>query len=212
MSRKEILVTGTVRENRTGGADKVLISKKQLQKEERGTYDFVCSDSLCITSWNDNTVCQVISNCHQVEPVGRAQRWVKGKGQTQVQQPWVIKAYNEGMGGVDVMDRLLESYRPGVNMKKWWWSLFINILNLSFSAAWRLHQKANPTSNMTHLEFRRYVTCVLIKPGGTTLIKKSSVQAHAPQEVRLDGVDHVVDQTTQGQCCICKKNTRKRCV
>jgi hypothetical protein len=117
LTGKEILATGTIRENRTGGADKVLLSKKLLQKKDRGSYDFVCNESLFITSWNDNSVCQVISNCHQIDPIRNTQRWKKGKGQIYVEQPHVIKAYNEGMGGVDAMDRLLESYRPSVNMK-----------------------------------------------------------------------------------------------
>ena len=39
--------------------------------------------------------------------------------QIQVGQPNVIKAYNEGMRGMDMMDRLLESYRQGTTMKKW---------------------------------------------------------------------------------------------
>ena len=34
-------------------------------------------------------------------------------------QPFVIKKYNEGMGGIDVMDHLLGSYRPNVSAKKW---------------------------------------------------------------------------------------------
>ena len=37
----------------------------------------------------------------------------------QVSQPNVIKIYNEGMRGVDMIDRLLESYRPGTIMKYW---------------------------------------------------------------------------------------------
>ena len=69
-----------------------------------------------------------MSNCDQVEPTGKVQRWVKGKGQVQVSQPNVIKAYNEGMGGVDMMDRLLESYLPATTIKKWWLSLFVTSL------------------------------------------------------------------------------------
>ena len=44
-----------------------------------------------------------------------------------ISQPYVIKAYNEKMGGVDMMDRLLESYHPATIMKKWWFSLFVNM-------------------------------------------------------------------------------------
>ena len=39
--------------------------------------------------------------------------------QIQVGQPNVIRAYNEGMRRVEMMDRLLESYHPGTTMKKW---------------------------------------------------------------------------------------------
>ena len=39
--------------------------------------------------------------------------------QIQLGQPNVIKAYNKGMRRVDMMDRLLESYRPRTTMKKW---------------------------------------------------------------------------------------------
>ena len=38
--------------------------------------------------------------------------------QIQVGEPNVIKAYNKGMRGMDMMDRLLESYRQGTTMKK----------------------------------------------------------------------------------------------
>ena len=83
-----------------------------------------------------------------MEPIGIVQRWVKGKGQTQVSQPNVIKADNEGMGRVDMMNRLLESYRPATAMKKWWFSLFVNIVNVIVVAAWRLFQTANTNSHL----------------------------------------------------------------
>ena len=78
----------------------------------------MCRVSIFLTSWNDNSECQVLSDCRQVEPIGKVQRWVREKRHVQVSQSVVIKAYNEGMGGVHLMDRLLESYRPGTRMKK----------------------------------------------------------------------------------------------
>ena len=41
-----------------------------------------------------------------------------------------------GMGGVDVIDRLLGSYRPIIRDKKWYWPLIINAINISVVAAW----------------------------------------------------------------------------
>ena len=149
LSDDGILGTGTIRENRIRVANQILDSKTALKKKtERGAYNFCRTESIFLTSRNDNSVCQVISNCHQVEPIGIVQRWVKGKGQIQVSQPNVIKADNEGMGRVDMMNRLLESYRPATAMKKWWFSLFVNIVNVIVVAAWRLFQTANTNSHL----------------------------------------------------------------
>ena len=52
----------------------------------------------------------------------------------QVSHPNVIKAYNEGMRGKNMMDRSLESYCPGTTKKKWLFLLFVNILNVSVIA------------------------------------------------------------------------------
>ena len=47
-------------------------------------------------------------------------------------QPTVIKVYNEGIRGVELMDRLLESYHQGTTMKEIF--LFVKILNVRFEA------------------------------------------------------------------------------
>ena len=83
-------------------------------------------------------------------------------------QPIVIKAYNQRMGGVD----LIESYRPGTTMTEMF--LFVKILNVSVGAIWQLFQRANPDSKMTHLEIRTYITLVLIKSEYETSINQEN--------------------------------------
>ena len=51
----------------------------------------------------------------------------------------IVSKYNRGMGGVDVIDKLLGAYRPVIRGKKWWYPLFTNALNISVVAAWRLY-------------------------------------------------------------------------
>lgn len=65
----------------------------------------------------------------------------------------IIKAYNEGIGGVDLMNRLLQSYRPGTTMTETF--LFAKILNVSVGAIWRLFQRANSKVNLenSHLNY-----------------------------------------------------------
>ena len=64
---------------------------------------------------------------------------------------------------VDLMDRLLETYRPVIREKKWYWPLFINLLNVSVVAAWRIHCILEKANKLSHLEFRRYIALCLLK-------------------------------------------------
>lgn len=115
------------------------------------------------------------------------------------------------MGGVDVMDRLLGSYRPKLRSKKWWWNLFSNGLNMAVVGGWLLHCELHKGSNaaMTHLAFRRDVTMSLLH-----LKQKLTVclgpRVHPRSEDRkTDG--HYIIPATQGTCTHCKKNTTKQC-
>ena len=66
---------------------------------------------------------------------------------------------------MDLYDRLLASYRPSVQAKKWWWPSFINALNTSIVAAWRLQCHLHPDEKTSHLQFRRTINnLVFSKP------------------------------------------------
>jgi len=51
------------------------------------------------------------SNHTAVEPLQTARRRVKSMKAKEVPQPNVVHKYNKGMGGVDVLDRMLAAYR-----------------------------------------------------------------------------------------------------
>ena len=59
----------------------------------------------------------IASNFCSHEPVQKVKRRVKRAADLNVTQPFLGKKYNDGMGGVDVMDRLLSSYRPRIRVK-----------------------------------------------------------------------------------------------
>ena len=209
---KNVRAVGTIRENRTAGASKLMESAKDLKTAGRGKFDYRSDGKVYICKWNDNSVVSVASNWLGHLPLHQVRRRVKNVPDTQVTQPHLIHLYNKGMGGVDLMDRLLSSYRPMIRGKKWYWPLFINALNITIVAAWRAHCAIEETP-LSHLNFRREVTICLLKlghPQPRTQVG-GGISAVLPDGVRRDGVGHEKEACTQGRCKVCKKNARYRC-
>lgn len=208
---KNFKATGTIRSNRTNGAAKNLSSDKELKVKGRGSFDHRCDGKVFIAKWNDSSIVHVASNSLTHDPIQIAKRRI-GKNLVNVQQPFLIKKYNEGMGGVDLLDRLLGSYRPTIMAKKWWWPLFINALNMSVVAAWRLHTQLHPTHQQSsHLDFRRAVTLCLLKRELPRPQVGGGLHPQLPTDIRFDGVGHDVVSTSQGRCVVCSTNTRSKC-
>ena len=113
------------------------------------------------------------------------------------------------MGGVDLMDRLLESYRPTIREKKWYWTLFINFFNVTVVAAWRIYCQIGQ-QKVYHLEFRRQVTFCLLKADEEPRNRPEG-KPELPQDVRFDKINHFQGPTSQGRCKMCKKNTKTMC-
>ena len=112
--------------------------------------------------WNGNSIVNIGSNFLSHLPIETGKRRVKSEPDARITQPQVIKQYNNGMGGVDVMDRLLGSYRPMICGKKWYWLLIINAINVSVVVAWRLHCALAETPK-SHLVFRREIAICHLK-------------------------------------------------
>lgn len=103
-----------------------------------------------------------------------------------------------------------ESYRPMIRGKKWYWQLSLNMVNVAMMATWRIRCRVDP-DKLSHLEFQRHVTLCLLKddvhhprtPGGA---------ASLPEDVRYDGMNHILGSTAQSRCKFCqKKNTKNMC-
>jgi DNA excision repair protein ERCC-6 len=206
---KGVKATGTVRDNRTRSCP--LIDIKNFKKENRGFHDYRSNGSVEFVRWNDNSVVTIGSNHLSHSPLGKAKRYSrKDKKRVDISQPHLIKRYNEGMGGVDLLDRLLGTYRPQLRSKKWWWNLFSNGLNMALVASWRLHCEIHEKSQqLSHLEFLRSVTQVLLQLNDK-ISPKPGPKAKLSMEVRISD-DHYLISTTQGRCAECMKNTKKKC-
>lgn len=112
---KGIRACGTVRKGRTGKCP--LPSKKNVEKQEQGYFDYKSDGTVLYGRWNDNSTVTVASNDYGVNPIQTVERRVKGVSKKSAFQPHLIKMYSKGMGGVDVCDRMLASYRPRLRSK-----------------------------------------------------------------------------------------------
>ena len=184
---------------------------REMKKSERGTFDF-CSDGIVyFCKWNDNSIANIASNFTSNILTETVKCRVKMTADARVTQPKLIKQYNLGMGGADVMDRLLGTYRPMIRGKKWYWPLVINAINVSVVAAWRIHCNA-VVSPMTHLEFcREIVICLLKSPMEERTKVTGRTLPSLPKDNRFDQINHYKITTTQGSCKISQKNTRYKC-
>ena len=115
------------------------------------------------------------------------------------------------MGGVDIYDKLLASYRPKLRSKKWWWNLFSHAINLSLVAAYKFYYYTNKTNKVSHLQFRREIARALVKceKNRNCLGGPNTAPCYA---VRYDGVNHNLESVRQGSCVVCIKNTRLSCM
>lgn len=152
----------------------------------------------------------IASNYYGVGPIQKANRWVKKEGKKTVTQPYLVSMYNKGMGGVDVCDRMLSTYRPRLRSKKWWWNVFAQLLNLSIVAGFKFYQYVNPDSRLSHKDYRQEIARTLVRVQASRK-RQGGPTPPIPKAVRYDGINHFLQQYSQGRCYVCKKNTRFYC-
>uniref|UniRef100_A0A2K6LGX8 ERCC excision repair 6, chromatin remodeling factor n=1 Tax=Rhinopithecus bieti TaxID=61621 RepID=A0A2K6LGX8_RHIBE len=204
--------TGTVRKDHI---DKVpLESDVALKKKERGTFDYrIDGKGNIVCRWNDNSVVTVASSGAGIHPLCLVSRYSqKLKKKIQVQQPNIIKVYNQFMGGVDRADENIDKYRASIRGKKWYSSPLLFCFELVLQNAWQLH-KTYDEKPVDFLEFRRRVVCHYLETHGHP---PEPGQKGRPQkrniDSRYDGINHViVKQGKQTRCAECHKNTTFRC-
>lgn len=208
LTKQGFRACGTIRDNRTGGCP--LVAKKEFDKKKRGSHDYRSDDTVLCAKWNDNNTVTIASNYYGVNPMQKVNRWVKQEGKKTVPQQYLISMYNKGMGGVYMRDRMLSSYRPRLRSKKWWWNIFAQLLNLSVVASFRLYQHVNPDARVSHNDFRREIARTLVRVQ-TSRKRQGGPTPPVPKAVRYDGINHFLQQCSQGRCYECKKNTRLQC-
>lgn len=150
--------TTTIQEARAANCP--LTKKKVMEKQPRGYYEYQtdANDTIALMKWKDNKVVSCITNYDTIDR-GTCTRYSRdAKEKVTVPQPKPIANYNKGMGGVDKMDQAVSSYRTRIRQKKWWWPIFVYLVDVSVSNAWLLMRKVDPENQFSSkglLEFRR---------------------------------------------------------
>ena len=166
-----------------------LQENKVLKKKPRGSFHFRSDGNVEAVKWNDNSVVTLLSNVDSVDPLGKTSRRVKGKGEAKVDYPYIVKSYNVGMGGVDLLDRALSDLRPSVHGRKWYWPLLVNALNIGLVYCWKLRNFLNE-KQVTQKEFRRTIAFILVNGGKS--VERQSIQDLAPAILFLWKLEYLV--------------------
>lgn len=227
---RKIFSAGTVRLNRFPNT--LLLSDTELKKKGRGASDQCISrdEKVILTKWYDNKSVNMGSNFIGIGSTDRAKRFDK-KTHTYVEidRPEVIKLYNENMGGVDLLDQMLQYYRIFIRSKKWTLRVITHFLDLATVAAWMEYRadclmRSIPKKNiMDSMAFRIEVanSLVSINKSGNRKVgrpshtadeadepepkKKCSHQFAPPKDVRLDQIGHFPLFSSAKSAGRCKK-------
>ncbi|KAJ2937338.1 hypothetical protein O0L34_g19219 [Tuta absoluta] len=203
--------TGTVRENRLP-KDIPLTKKNDMQTEPRGTYVYTKSkeDGVLVVRWKDNSVVTAMSTVYGVEPITNVGRYsATEKKKTQVPRPSIFTNYNRYMGGTDLMDQNVNTYRIGFRGKKWWWSIFTYLIDVTICNAWVLSKCAG--NSISQLNFRRHIVQTYLlrfqslpSTGGRPSASKfSKTGCRVSDDIRYDGVGHLLVP--------CEGGSRRKC-
>jgi len=222
LTARGVGATGTLRANRTDKCP--LITPADMKKKDRGHMDHRCDSAgnIVVIRWHDNSPVTIASNVYGVQPVDKVRRWSSAaKKEIQIPQPAAIRQYNAHMGGTDRMDQNVGSYRITIRSKKWWWPLFIHMVDVSLQNAFYLYKRSPAYCHLRLdlLGFKREIVHVYSqryaqRANVGVLVDRAQRSGgwRVSAEVRLDRLDHLpVYVDKQKQCDVCKKKANFVC-
>lgn len=197
-----IYSVGTVRSDRKNMA----IMKKDKDME-RGDVDFQYAENVFAVKWFDNRGVTLVGTCQLgCNRVSSVLRRVKGQAaKIAVTCPEVIKDYNSGMGGVDLLDQRTAAYKLDRKSSggRYYLRLFFDLMDMSVVNSHVVYKGLNP-KGMELLDFKIVVAKSLI---GTynNRIRSSSLSHASRREVFPSSTPlHLpIIQATRGKCRYC---------
>lgn len=225
-----LVCIGTLRKDRVQGCP--LIPDNTLKKRGRGSIAmFKNQDDTIIVQWVDNNVVRMAGTWAGVEPKTVLKRWNKEeRARVEVPCPRIVQLYNTHMGGVDLLDMMIQLYRIPSRAKRWPIAIAAYLIDLCLVNSYFLYVqdfKANQSKNSKHSKkkekpmsskaFRLNICSSLFssdkKRGRPSLqdlqipkqVIRSPVTPRPADEVRFDDTDHWPGfNEKRGRCKICK--------
>lgn len=164
----------TIHNVRLKGADRHLLTEKELKKKGCGSFDYVVETNSGVTvlCWFDNGPVQLLSNYIGNGLATQARCWSKKEGRfISTDRPTMVVEYNSNMGGVDL---LLSMYRIHHRSTKYYMHIVfycIGVAVVNGLLLYRRHmtQKNVPAKNhMSLLSFQSEIAVSLCKAGKTS--------------------------------------------
>lgn len=158
MFNKNMYLTGTIMKSRIPKSVH-LTSDRVMARMGRGSseQDVRSDEKMSIIQWYDMKAVILASTLLQIEPLGECRRWSKKEARyVQVSRPNIVKKYNECMGGIDLIDRMISYYRMGARSRKWTVKTIFHLFDLGIANSWILYRedrKQLGDSNKTIMKF-----------------------------------------------------------
>lgn len=240
LKSKKIFAAGTVRVNRFSKPP--LLNDKQLKPRGRGSYDEVSREDgdVVLVKWMDNRSVVLASNFVGGGNEDTVSRWDKNeKKYIDIPRPEIVKLYNYSMGGVDLLDQMIASYRIYIRSRKWTLRMIFHAVDLAVVNSWFEYKRdcnrlgVPKKSRMGLLDFRFRLAECLVKVGKAMPISKRGRPSSTPEqprrkvpkqneevrpfpEIRHDLVGHLphLDGSKEGKRCKnakCNKKTHFFC-
>jgi hypothetical protein len=211
-----IYCCGTVKANRKGFPQDIVIPKRQERHLARGHYQWRMSDKkLLAMSWFDKRPVYLLSTIHPPKnddgSLPNAQRKVRNGQPIAVPCPPAHCDYQKYMGGVDLLDQLIKNFSVIRKSKKAWKKLFGYGLEVCLLDSFIIMKQVSQ-SPKEFVEYRLEIARELIgnrsfrKKAGRPAVRRAS----ARDETRLNDNKHEIQVCNRRRdCVVCAKKAHE---
>ena len=151
---------GTVRKDR-----KHMPTLKADKDLKRGESQFLYHKNVMVSKWMDNRgVLMVGSAVDEFDTTSTVQRRAKGSATKEtINCPNIIKLYNTGMGGVDLLDQRVAAYRLDRKSKfRFYLRIFFDLMDIACTDGFIVFNMLYPEKKLSTLDFKIAVARSLI--------------------------------------------------